>query len=161
MDESKQIGESLESNTTIYGFHFAGNHGFIDSRGFYICDQKDITTLHSLIDVRINSYDLAFRREPIGFEPTSYRNVCWICEGWYEETFRFVVHEEDPDGKKLVYIHFDFEEYRPRLINVNDKNVKYKAMVPPRTYKYFYTNARKQVLDPLPEIATMDCEFTF
>ena len=34
-EESKIIGEGLDSNHKIYGFHFGGNHGFIDSQGFY------------------------------------------------------------------------------------------------------------------------------
>ena len=102
--------------------------------------EKDLTSLHSLVDFKINSYDITFRREQLGFEPKIFKNVCWICEGWYEETFKFMANEEDPDGKRLVYIHFDFEEYRPRLINLTDKNVKYKTMVPPKKYRYFFTH---------------------
>jgi len=52
-----------------------------------------------------------------------------------------------PDSKNLVYIHFDFEEYRPRLISLTDSLVKYKAMVPPRKYRYFFTCHRTSHLD--------------
>ena len=99
----------MENNKTIYGFHFKGNCGYIDSKGFLILKEKDLTSLHSLVDFKINSYDITFPREQLGFEPKVFKNVCWICEGWYEETFKFVASQEDPDGKRLVYIHFDFE----------------------------------------------------
>lgn len=55
-EESKMIGESLEKNHTIYGFHFGGNFGFIDSKGFYKGEERDITSLHSLINPYIKSY---------------------------------------------------------------------------------------------------------
>ena len=31
-DESKSIAAGLENNHTIYGFHFTGNYGYVDSR---------------------------------------------------------------------------------------------------------------------------------
>lgn len=33
-EESKFIGEKLHKNKKIYGFHFHGNFGYIDSKGF-------------------------------------------------------------------------------------------------------------------------------
>ena len=32
--ESKQIAEALNENHTIHGFHFRGNYGHVDSKGF-------------------------------------------------------------------------------------------------------------------------------
>lgn len=34
MEDSKIIAEALAENHTIYGFHFQGNHGYVDSKGF-------------------------------------------------------------------------------------------------------------------------------
>jgi hypothetical protein len=39
----------------------------------------------------------------------------------------------------LVYIHFDFEKYEPRLISIQDRNIKYTTMVPPNKFRYFFT----------------------
>jgi hypothetical protein len=33
-EESKVISEKLQGNKKIYGFHFCGNFGYIDSKGF-------------------------------------------------------------------------------------------------------------------------------
>lgn len=37
---SKIIANGLEPNKKIYGFHFHGNHGYVDSRGFLIVDDQ-------------------------------------------------------------------------------------------------------------------------
>lgn len=93
MEESRLIGEALNKNKKIYGFHFNGNYGYIDTKGFLKLENKDITSLHSLVHKNINSYDIVFRREAICMEPKKFTNVCWICEGWYEQNFKFVVPE--------------------------------------------------------------------
>lgn len=63
LDESRIIGEALEKNKKIYGFHFAGNHGYIDSKGFLKLEEKDLTSLHSIVVKNINSYDIVFPRD--------------------------------------------------------------------------------------------------
>lgn len=48
-DESKQIANGLANNHTIYGFHFVGNYGHVDSRGFLIIEnneEKDLSEMH-------------------------------------------------------------------------------------------------------------------
>ncbi len=35
-DQSKKIAEALEFNKTMYGFHFSGNVGYVDSRMFLV-----------------------------------------------------------------------------------------------------------------------------
>ena len=69
--------------------------------------------------------------------------MCWICEGWYEQEFRLTIAEgQEP----LVWIHFDFEKYEPRLISIKDREIRYVTMVPPKKYKYFFTVDRQQIL---------------
>lgn len=101
----------MSKNKKIYGFHFDGNFGYVDTKGFLKLENREITTLHSIMHPNINSYDIVFRREAAGMDPVKYTNVCWICEGWYEQVFKFVVPEPREDGKNFVYIHFDFEEF--------------------------------------------------
>jgi NLR family CARD domain-containing protein 3 len=31
-----QLADALKSNRTIYGFHFTGNYGYVDARGFLV-----------------------------------------------------------------------------------------------------------------------------
>lgn len=47
----------------------------------------------------------------------------------------------------LVYIHFDFEKYEPRLISQNEHVIKYITMVPPKKYRYFFTHNKEVLLD--------------
>ena len=67
LEESKLIGEALEKNKKIYGFHFSGNCGYIDSKGFLKFEEKDLTSLHSIVYKNINSYDIVFPRDNTGF----------------------------------------------------------------------------------------------
>ena len=49
LEESKKIAEGLEHNHSIYGFHFKGNFGYVDTRGFLVIPEnvpKDINDLH-------------------------------------------------------------------------------------------------------------------
>lgn len=78
-EESAIISEKLHGNKNIYGFHFNGNYGYIDSKGFLKVEKKNITSLHSIVQKNISSYDIVFRREGISLEPTIFKNVCWIC----------------------------------------------------------------------------------
>lgn len=38
-EQSKSISLGLEKNKTIYGFHFVGNAGYVDNRGFLIPEE--------------------------------------------------------------------------------------------------------------------------
>jgi hypothetical protein len=49
LSESKKIAAALVDNKTIYGFHFRGNFGYIDTKGFLIVDDN---TLKEAIDPR-------------------------------------------------------------------------------------------------------------
>lgn len=49
LQESKLIASGLENNHSIYGFHFSGNYGYVDSKGFLIVHDfmaKDMSELH-------------------------------------------------------------------------------------------------------------------
>ncbi len=34
MEESKTIAGFIQNNTTLFGFHFQGNYGYVDRKGF-------------------------------------------------------------------------------------------------------------------------------
>ena len=35
-DECVRVADTLKSNHTLYGFHFAGHYGYVDNLGFFI-----------------------------------------------------------------------------------------------------------------------------
>ena len=56
LDESKKISEGLKTNNSIYGFHFEGNYGYIDNRGFLNIDSKFKPSFEFFTNRRINGY---------------------------------------------------------------------------------------------------------
>lgn len=54
-ENAAKIADSLVKNKTIYGFHFSGNAGYVDSRGFLVVKESssdDLTGIH--VKRRIN-----------------------------------------------------------------------------------------------------------
>jgi hypothetical protein len=51
-EESKRIGQGLDGNTGIYGFHFEGNCGYINKDGFLII--SNIGSSKNVLVRRIN-----------------------------------------------------------------------------------------------------------
>ena len=54
----------------------------------------------------------------------------------------------------LIFIHFDFEKYEPRLIALTE-HVKYITMVPPRRYRFFYTVNNETYIDEFLHTETL------
>lgn len=74
-----EISTALEENHTIYGFHFAGNSGYVDTRGFLVPEKvsKDASSLVKKkrikgLKVVENQMDREEREECM-------RDTCWIC----------------------------------------------------------------------------------
>lgn len=42
VEECRQIAEGFNENKSIYGFHFFGNFGYVDNRGFLILNNEEI-----------------------------------------------------------------------------------------------------------------------
>lgn len=40
LQDCKAIAEAIAKNHTIYGFHFRGNYGWVDARGFLVVDSE-------------------------------------------------------------------------------------------------------------------------
>lgn len=56
--DSIAISAALVDNKTIYGFHFAGNAGYVDSRGFLIVEtgnSDDLTAMHTKLRIKSTS----------------------------------------------------------------------------------------------------------
>lgn len=89
-EECELIAEGLKTNHTLYGFHFDGNYGYVDSEGFLLMERrKDYSTMHGRKPIygleKVRHYNkLAHQVESL-----DTRNCCWICDGWMEMTFEY------------------------------------------------------------------------
>ncbi|CAD8094383.1 unnamed protein product [Paramecium sonneborni] len=67
-------------------------------------------------------------------------DVCWICEGWQEIKFQWNP-KSGPLQTEPIFIHFDFDDYKPYLMTFLNKEFFFVKMCPPNTsIKYFFTN---------------------
>lgn len=63
------------------------------------------------------------------------KDNCWICEGWSE--FKFDLKVPQHIGAE-VYLHFDFDDYRPDLMpQISPGFYQTWRMIPPGTFHYF------------------------
>lgn len=47
-EETEAIAEGLEPNKHIYGLHYRGNYGWVNSKGFIVLESKEVTLLDSI-----------------------------------------------------------------------------------------------------------------
>lgn len=70
---------------------------------------------------------------------------CWVCEGWREEKFVIQVGKSHNKIFDPINIHFDFDEYKPDLMQKVEGGWKsadtyeITRMVPPGKSMYFFT----------------------
>ena len=60
-----EIANGLKKNRTIYGFHFVGNYGYVDSKGFLKFDDDEENTSAENGHTKIQSFDVVYRRPKI------------------------------------------------------------------------------------------------
>jgi hypothetical protein len=67
--------------------------------------------------------------------------MCWVCEGWSEHKFVWKMGTSGSQFGEPAYIHFDFDEYRPWLLESNfEEGIFYIwKMIPPGKTLYFYS----------------------
>ncbi|EGR29347.1 leucine rich repeat protein [Ichthyophthirius multifiliis] len=161
-EQSVKVAEALEKNQSIYGFHFSGNCGYVDSRGFLIVEDEknyDLTGVH--IKQRINGCKVLNQNYHTNQRDKDIQDCCWICQGWSEQEITWI---QDKSGEGLpdpIFIHFNFENYRACYFGKQQgPEYIYKRMVPPFYLQYFFTLEESQNYDhsleeritPNPEI---------
>ena len=107
-------------------------------------EERELTLRDTFENPKFNAFEVTTLRERNPMQSEQFKNVCWICEGWYEQEFKLSVPAE---SSPPVWIHFDFEKYEPRLISIKEREIRYVTMVPPKKYKYFFTVDRSQILE--------------
>jgi len=73
------LNNRLKLNRTIYGFHFEGNYGYVDSFGFLVVSPNDTKNVaDSTIKQRIDGVRKKKVRNKCKLEQV-YEDNCWIC----------------------------------------------------------------------------------
>ncbi|CAD8112195.1 unnamed protein product [Paramecium sonneborni] len=76
-------------------------------------------------------------------------DTCWICEGWQEIKFEWTAHKSGSLYNEPIFIHFDFEDYRPLLMTFLNNEFFFIKMCPPnKEIHYFFTNPILGVQQP-------------
>lgn len=65
LNESTEIANGLKKNRTIYGFHFLGNYGYVDAKGFLKFDETQESISAENGHVKIQSFDIVHKRPRI------------------------------------------------------------------------------------------------
>ena len=147
------IGASMEKNHTIYGFHFQGNVGYVDAKGFLVIPEENQQetiidnvqlSIHGIFSPRINinimigckvlPETLKRYHNYIG----EFKNVCWICEGWRPVEFKWKPGASGKANKDPIHCHLSYETYKGRFLPKAD-NFTLARMVPPVGFGYIYT----------------------
>jgi hypothetical protein len=89
-EECEKIKEGLDFNRTIYGFHFEGNYGYVDSEGYLVLETfKDVSSCHSTKRIKGVKKIKHYNKLAHQIEPTDAKNYCWLCDGWIEVKFEY------------------------------------------------------------------------
>ncbi|CAD8117348.1 unnamed protein product [Paramecium sonneborni] len=76
-------------------------------------------------------------------------DTCWICEGWQEIKFEWNAYKSGSLYNEPIFIHFDFEDYKPLLMTHLNHEFFLVKMCPPNCdIHYFFTNPILSVQQP-------------
>ncbi len=139
-DDAKAIAEGLKENHTLYGFHFHGNIGYVDPKGFLLVpedffqSESSQHTIHDIDGIKIQSENIKRYHN----YTHDFKDVCWICEGWSEMTLgwnpgKSGIAENDP-----IFLHLSYEYNKGRFISKANQ-FKSTRMVPPVQFNYFFS----------------------
>ncbi|EAR90528.1 hypothetical protein TTHERM_00118760 (macronuclear) [Tetrahymena thermophila SB210] len=152
LQESQEISLYLKENFSLFGIHYNGNEGnwFFDSRGFMI--QENLSQGQGLLKdnqhQRINSLLQVERK--CKEDTNKIQDICWICDGWQEITFEIFSQQSSSFCNKPVFLHLDFENYRPHYMDVDPNNPNrffVKRMCPPnKKILFFFSDPLKKIL---------------
>jgi len=143
MDEKdcKEFGEGIHDNHTLWGLHIMGNDCTLDSMGFVIPGQRTlISSKDILLSPSQDGRSLTNLNKKASNAKVKAYQKCWVCEGWSEAKFEWRMGQSSAVAKQPVYIHFDFDNYKPWLMTRQDDEVwVIWKMIPPGKSHYFFS----------------------
>ena len=142
VEDWAEISKGLNQNKTVLGLHMIGNSkdtnalGFIEKKPSF---DPGLAHIHTRIHESLETGVLSHKRRE--FKASSN---WWIWEGWLQVEFKFIPRKSTDDiidEFTPVYIHLEWDDYEPDLLERNAENGVYSVvrMVPPRYIKYFFT----------------------
>lgn len=159
MEDCAILGRQLESNQTLVGLHLSGNSGSVDSRGFVMPKQPDMTLLDQHKSYSIAVFEETYSESGSGVFPAHLvplvdRN-CWYCGHWTEYRFAWTpiaAHGPfagSPDNFEVtsdmvVRLHLSVDDWHGVAMDRRDDGsfTAYRILPPGRT-EYFYSVADK------------------
>jgi len=140
------ISKGLEQNHTLYGFHFHGNVGYVDPKGFLIIPDnyaQDISlqVLSPQLKGSKVQPESIKRHQNLSEE---FQDVCWICEGWRPIEVKWTPGSSGSWDQDPTYVHFSYEGYKGRYLP-KDKEFKTCRMAPPIAVNYLFSVDEYQI----------------
>lgn len=142
--ECEIFGQTIHDNHTVWGLHMMGNECVVDSMGFIRIGFKNTIQTRDILytPVKYGNNVQQTIKKARNAKIMSYQ-LCWICEGWSERKFEWKLgHSGQVAIREPVYIHFDFDEYRPWLMEKDPSipgHFLIWKMIPPGKSHYFYS----------------------
>ncbi|CAD8076292.1 unnamed protein product [Paramecium sonneborni] len=130
-DDAMVIHKALIYNQQLFGFHFSGNphNYYVNPRSFLV---KEV-----MYDENKSDPKLFKRINSVNCINTKTKENCWICEGWVEIGF----HYSGIEYQHPIFLHLDFEQYRPILMNQQTNSYYLQRMCPPnKKIHYYFSN---------------------
>ena len=73
-------------------------------------------------------------------------DICWICEGWTELKFSWTPEESGSINSEPIFLHLDFDSFRPMIMTKVDGIFTINRMCPPaRKIEYFFSNPMEDI----------------
>ena len=89
-ETTAKAAEGLNGNHSVFGLHWNGNQGFVDTDGYLIPSKtslsKALLPKHATAIAKIRIDGVKCLKEGKGHDKAIPTENCWICEGWVENT---------------------------------------------------------------------------
>ncbi|EAR90532.2 hypothetical protein TTHERM_00120780 (macronuclear) [Tetrahymena thermophila SB210] len=153
-EETVEISNFLSKSNFQIGLHYLGNQGdwIVDSRGFLVqinsVENARAEQLH-YSKQRIQGLKCVKQKQKLTSDILN-TDICWICDGWQEIKFEITAESSSTFAKHPVFLHLDFENYRPHYMDPDPENPNkfiLKRMCPPnRRIQFFFSDPTQKVL---------------
>lgn len=157
--ESVTIKEAIDVNHQLYGFHYEGNFGYVDWKGFLkisehtrrqmTIDYNNSRRIKGLKAHAMSTVNFTHPNDENDEEEILYKNACWLCNEWHETVFELSMDElSDMPSIKRVFIHLDIDGFNGSpMSKPNEKGSKYilRRMLPPSRVTFFFTVNELQI----------------
>ena len=131
LHESQMIANGIFHNHSIYGFHFSGNYGDVDCKGFL----KIPPTPQPIINN--SQWQIQNNIKGCDYQGGNSTN-CWICQGYEEVTFYWRPNVSGNVSSEFILLHLSFDNFEPHLMNRKFTSFQRKKMCPTNTKIYYF-----------------------